>query len=159
MINNTIASLRLTATGRINNAKPNARNINFILLVLAALVAAPLALPAAELKLAGVFTDHLVLQRNCPVPVWGWGNAGEQVSVEFAGQRKVATADGAGKWIVKLDPLPASAQSRVLTVTSATGNREVRIADVLVGDVWLCSGQSNMYFRMNSVENSSAEIA
>lgn len=100
----------------------------------------------AELRLAGVFGDHMVLQRDVAVPVWGWADAGERVTVEFAGQKKTAVADAAGKWLVKLDSLPASAAPRVLTVT---GSRVVTKTDVLVGDVWLCSGQSNMGIPMN----------
>ncbi|MCX6895023.1 MAG: sialate O-acetylesterase [Verrucomicrobia bacterium] len=96
---------------------------------------------AADLKLAGVFTDHMVLQRDMPVPVWGWADAGERVTVEFAGQKKIAVADAAGKWSVKLDPMPVSAAPQTLT---ARGVSVVTKTDVLVGDVWLCSGQSNM---------------
>jgi sialate O-acetylesterase len=95
----------------------------------------------AELRLAGVFGDHMVLQRDVPVPVWGWAEAGESVTVKFAGQEKTAVADATGKWLVKLDALPASTAARALTVT---GRSVVTKTDVLVGDVWLCSGQSNM---------------
>jgi sialate O-acetylesterase len=109
------------------------------LLALAALLVAPLAaIDAAELKLAAVFSDHMVLQRDRPVPVWGWANAGEKVTVEFDGQTKSATVDSNGKWAVKLDPMQANAESRTLKVNGAV------ISDVLVGDVWVCGGQSNM---------------
>ncbi|MCY2996334.1 MAG: hypothetical protein NTY19_52085 [Planctomycetota bacterium] len=85
--------------------------------LLTALLLAPLAaLDAAELKLAAVFSDHMVLQRDKLVPVWGWANAGEKVTVEFAGQNKTAQADATGKWLVKLDPLKASAEPRRLRV-------------------------------------------
>jgi len=88
----------------------------------------------------------MVLQREMPVPIWGWATAGESVTVEFAGQKKTAVADPAGKWMVRLDPMPASAEPRALTVT---GGGVVSRGDVLVGDVWLCSGQSNMGIPMN----------
>jgi len=107
--------------------------------LLAALLLAPLAgLHAAELKLPAIFADHMVLQRDAAVPVWGTAAPGENVTVEFAGQKKTTVADVAGKWLVKLDPLKASAEPRELKVGG------VVIRDVLVGEVWLCSGQSNM---------------
>ncbi len=109
------------------------------LTLLAALLLAPQAvLQSAEVKLAAVFSDHMVLQREKPVPVWGWANAGEKVTVEFAGQAKTATADESGKWQLKLDAMPASTEPRPLKTN------QLVIADVLVGDVWVCGGQSNM---------------
>lgn len=92
----------------------------------------------AEVKLSKVFTPHMVLQRGMAVPVWGTAAPGEKVTVSFAGQSKTATADDKGTWSVKLDALQASAEPRVLTV----GDK--KIDDVLVGDVWVGSGQSNM---------------
>jgi sialate O-acetylesterase len=109
----------------------------------AGLLAPPAALRAAELKLAAVFSDHMVLQRDMSVPVWGWANAGDKVTVEFAGQNKTATADANGKWLVKLEAMSASAVPRLMKV-----NRTV-IADVLVGEVWLASGQSNMGYTLS----------
>ena len=80
---------------------------------LAALLLAPLGeLHAAELRLPSIIADHMVLQCDQPVPVWGWGDAGEHVVVEFAGQKVSATADANGKRMVKLDPLAASSMSR-----------------------------------------------
>ncbi len=109
------------------------------------LIAAPLH---AEVKLPKVFTPHMVLQRSMEVPIWGTASPGEKVTVSFAGQTKTATADGKGAWRVKLAPLSASAQPQVLTV----GDR--KIDDVLVGDVWVGSGQSNMDMPAQSyVEN------
>ncbi|WP_395740182.1 hypothetical protein [Prosthecobacter sp.] len=92
----------------------------------------------AEVKLSKVFTPHMVLQRGMAVPVWGTAAPGEKVKVEFAGQSKTATADDIGAWSVKLDALKASAEPRTLTI----GDK--KIEDVLVGDVWIGSGQSNM---------------
>jgi sialate O-acetylesterase len=121
--------------------------------ILAALLLAPLALSAdTTLKLAGLFTDHMVLQRDQAVPVWGWAKPGEEVTVEFAARKKSAKADADGKWMVKLDPLTASAEPRELKAG------DVVIRDVLVGDVWLCSGQSNMHFQMKSVAEAANEI-
>jgi sialate O-acetylesterase len=117
------------------------------------------ALHAAELKPAAIFSDHMVLQREQPVPVWGWADPDETVSVTFGSQKKTATAGSNGKWTVGLDPMPASAEGRELIVRSTVGNRTSRITDVVVGDVWLCSGQSNMHFQMKSVNNAPNEIA
>jgi sialate O-acetylesterase len=96
------------------------------------------ALPLhAEIQLAKPFTSHMVLQREIPVPVWGTAAAGEQVVVKFRDQTKTATTGADGKWSVKLDPLKAGGPD-VLTI----GER--RLEDVLVGEVWFGSGQSNM---------------
>lgn len=92
----------------------------------------------AEVKLSKVFTPHMVLQRGMTVPVWGTAAPGEKVTVSFAGQNKTATADDKGAWSVKLGALKASAEPRTLTIGSQ------KIDDVLVGDVWIGSGQSNM---------------
>lgn len=78
------------------------------------------------------------------VPVWGWTEPGSQVTLKFADQKKTATADGDGKWLLRLDPMQASRESRDLTISS-TG-QSVTLKDVLVGEVWLASGQSNMGF-------------
>lgn len=108
---------------------------------------------AADLKLAALFSDHMVIQREKPVPVWGWADAGEHLTVDFAGQKKPAVADASGKWQVKLDPLAASAESRTLSVQSAKPDRKLEVADVLVGEVWLGSGQSNMAMRVSGALN------
>ncbi len=128
--------------------------------LITSLLLTPLAtLHAADLKLAALFSDHMVIQRDKPVPVWGWADAGENVTVEFAGQKKSAAADAIGKWQVKLDPLTASAESRTLTVQSAKPGRKLQIADVLVGEVWLGSGQSNMAMRVSAAQNFKNEQA
>ena len=98
----------------------------------------------SDLQLSGVFADHMMLQREKPVPVWGWTDPGEQVTVEFSGQTKSATADASGKWLVKLDPMSASAQPDTLVVKSRAGDQELRVTDILIGDVFMLAGQSNM---------------
>ena len=100
----------------------------------------------ADIKLPGIFADHMVLQREVPVTIWGWAAPGEEVTVNFGGQQVKATADASGEWKATLVPMPASAESRVLTVT---GKNSVTINDVLVGEVWLCSGQSNMEWALS----------
>lgn len=109
----------------------------------------------ADVKLPSIFGDHMILQRGCPVPVWGWADKGEEVKVTFGGQTKSATADDNGKWMVKLDKLEASTEGRPLEIA---GKNKVRIADVLVGDNWICSGQSNMEWSVNSSLNPKEEI-
>lgn len=106
----------------------------------------------AAVKLPSIFTDHMVLQRDKAVPVWGKADPGEEVTVEFAGQKKTAKADASGKWLVKLDPLKASAEPQVLKA----GN--VSVQDVVVGEVWLASGQSNMEWEMQMKPDTQAEI-
>lgn len=100
------------------------------------------ATPAwADIKLAKVFSDHMVLQRGVPVPVWGWGEAGESVSVTLDGQTRSAMTNSVGRWRVTFDKLGLSDDSLNLT---ARGKNTVTVSDILVGEVWLCSGQSNM---------------
>jgi len=116
-------------------------------------------LHAGELKLAALFSDHMVLQREKPVSVWGWADAEEKLTVEFGGQKKTAAADANGKWQVKLDPLPASVEPRKLVVQSAKPERKVEVTDVLVGEVWLGSGQSNMAMRVSGAQDFAMEKA
>ena len=94
-----------------------------------------------DVTLPKAIDSKMVLQRDREVPVWGWADQGEEVTVEFAGQVKKAMPDAKGKWMLKLDPMPASAESRTMTVK---GKNEIKLEDVLVGEVWLASGQSNM---------------
>jgi sialate O-acetylesterase len=127
--------------------------------LLAALLLAPLAaLDAAELRLPSIFSDHMVLQSGKAVPVWGWADPGEGVAVEFAGQSQSTTANADGKWTVKLDALEASGESRELVVKSLTRNRSLKVANVLVGEVWAGGGQSNMEFDLKALTDSAAEI-
>lgn len=98
----------------------------------------------AEVKLSKIFSEHMVLQRDVAVPVWGTAAPGEEVSVELAGQKKTVKAGADGKWMVKLDAMPASAEPRTMVVSSQGTDRKLQMANILVGDVWLCSGQSNM---------------
>jgi len=114
------------------------------------------AVAAADVKLPGVFGDHMVLQRGMPVPVWGWADPAETVTVTLAGQSKTATADGEGKWSVKLDAMKAGGPHE-LKAQGKTG--AVQLTDVLVGEVWLGSGQSNMEMTVGGVMNKEAEIA
>lgn len=114
-----------------------------LLVFLFALSCARAAEPGPRLPfLHPLFSDHVVLQRGLKVPIWGWTTPGATVTVRFAGQTKTAVAQADGKWMVHLNALRASAEPRTLEVSSSDQN--VAVPDVLVGDVWLCSGQSNM---------------
>lgn len=106
----------------------------------------------AAVRLPSLFTDHLVLQRDKPAPVWGRAEPGEEVVVEFAGQKKTTRAGVDGRWMLKLDPMPANAEPQVLKVG------QVSVKDVLVGEVWLASGQSNMEWEMQMKPDSKADI-
>lgn len=114
---------------------------------------------SAELALPSIFSDHMVLQREQAVPVWGTADAGATLTVQFAGQSISTTADSAGKWRIDLKPLQASATPRELLVTSSMEQQTVALRDVLVGEVWLCSGQSNMQWAMQKSSKADMDIA
>lgn len=109
------------------------------------------------MKLAALFSDHMVLQRDQPVPVWGWAAPGLTVTVEFDGQRHSALAGEDGRWLVHLAPLSASAEPRDLVVADGQPSCLV-VRDVLVGDVWLASGQSNMWWRVGDSAHADVEV-
>ena len=113
----------------------------------------------AEVRLPGVFSDHMVLQRELRVPVWGTAAPGEEVTVAFAGQTRKAKAGADGQWKLTLEPMAASAEPRELTVSGAAGSPAVKIADVLVGEVWVGSGQSNMQMGVGSFAEHDAVLA
>ncbi len=113
---------------------------------LVVLLAAASAAVAGNLKLSTLFSDHAVLQCGMPVPVWGWAKPGAKVNVRFAGQSVSTTAKPDGAWMIKLAPLAVDATGHALTVSS--GTNVIKLSDILVGEVWLCSGQSNMQYPM-----------
>jgi sialate O-acetylesterase len=98
----------------------------------------------AELRVSPMFGDHMVLQRELPVPVWGKAEPGETITVRFAGQETNTRTDGDGKWMLQLPPMPASAEGRELSVEAKGITKQFK--DVLVGEVWVCAGQSNMQY-------------
>jgi len=123
-----------------------------------ALIALCVAVPSnAELTVSKLFGDGIVLQRDKPVNIWGWAKPGETVSLEFAGQRVNATANEAGKWLATLKPMEASFDSRDIVI--AGNDEKLTIKDVLVGEVWLCGGQSNMAWSVGGSLNPDIEIA
>ena len=125
-------------------------------LLTAAVIVATASLSSADVKLPTILGSHMVLQQGMAVPVWGWADAGEKVTVTFAGQTKTATADGQGNWQVKLDALKASDKGAALTIQ---GKNKIELTDVLVGEVWICSGQSNMEWPVTRALNPKEEIA
>ncbi|MCM8532535.1 MAG: sialate O-acetylesterase [Lentisphaeraceae bacterium] len=101
----------------------------------------------AEINISSLFSDGAVLQQKAEIPVWGWAPEGTKVSVKFKGQEKATTVDSTGKWMVKFAPVNASAEGAKMIVT--VGSESKTIKDILVGEVWICGGQSNMDFRLN----------
>ncbi len=95
------------------------------------------------IELGAPFRANAILQREMQAPVWGWSEPGTQVSVQFGGQKKTATAGKDGKWMLKLDPLEASFEPREMVISDRSGG-SVTLKNILVGEVWLASGQSNM---------------
>jgi len=103
----------------------------------------------AKIEMGAPFSDHAVLQREMKVPVWGTAEPGATVTVSFAGQTKTGTADAMGRWRVVLEPMEASKEGCTMTVSSSTSSLQLptfnlNVEDVLVGEVWFASGQSNM---------------
>lgn len=114
---------------------------------LAALLLSAAAAPAlADVTLPALFSDHMVLQAGVNVPVWGWADAGEEVTLSLAGQKVTARTGADGRWRTNLPPMKSGAEPLTLTVE---GRNRIVIQDVLVGEVWLASGQSNMAFQFN----------
>lgn len=102
-----------------------------------------------EVEPAPLFSDGLVLQCGIPATIWGTANPGAEVTIEFAGQSVTCTTASDGNWLARLAPMPASNTPRVLTVRS---DKAIEIRDVLVGEVWICSGQSNMFRRFSPAQ-------
>lgn len=125
-----------------------------------AILVAPLCIwqsgALADVSMPSVFGDNMVLQQKAKVPVWGTANPGEKVSVSFAGQKARAVAGKDGVWKTELKPLKASSHGTTMTVK---GQNTLSFGNVLVGEVWVCSGQSNMAFTLNRALNQEREIA
>ena len=110
-----------------------------------------------EMRMPNLFGDHMVLQCDMPAPVWGWVEPGEEVIVRFKGQEKTAQAGDDGKWTATLDAMGVDPTPYNMELISSSGNKTIR--DVLVGEVWLCSGQSNMGMIVSGCENAPEEIS
>ena len=125
------------------------RRLPFLLLFLIPLSA------ISQLRLAGVFGDSMVLQRDRPIPIWGWAGKNEKVTVQFNGQTKAARTDASGKWMVTLQPVAYGGPFELMV----KGKSSIVLKEVLVGDVWVCSGQSNMEWPLSAAMNAAEEIA
>jgi len=111
----------------------------------------------AQLRLPSVFGDHMVLQREKPVHIWGWGTPGAAVRVQFAGSVAQGEVAGDGTWSLQLAALETSFEGRALTVQQL--EQTLTIADVLVGEVWVCGGQSNMEWTLRSSRDADLEVS
>jgi sialate O-acetylesterase len=105
---------------------------------------------AEKLELASPFSEHMILQRQMPVPVWGWGDADAKVEVSVAGKSATGKVGKDGRWKVSLPELPAGGP---YTFQAKSGKQTIEFSDVLVGEVWICSGQSNMQLGYNKLKD------
>lgn len=112
----------------------------------------------AKVSLPTLFGDSMVLQRERAIPVWGWADAGEKVTVKLGNATASATADDKGNWRVNLPAMPAGGPHE-MTVTGSVASEAITIKDVLLGEVWICSGQSNMEWSVSASGNAAEEIA
>lgn len=127
---------------------------SFLLVFFVVLSLAPTV--SAELQLPAMFSDSMVIQRDQPVKVWGWATAGSEIEVSIGEEKRSAEANDSGRWSTSLSALPAGGP-HTLTVTGDGGS--VSIKDVLVGEVWLCSGQSNMAMTVSRSKDFAIESA
>src|SRR5687768_10826838 len=109
----------------------------------------------AAIRLPNLIGDHMVIQRNARASIWGWADVGEAVTVAFQNQRKTSIAGTDGRWRVFLDPMPAGG----LFEMRIAGTNSITLSDVMVGEVWICSGQSNMWWPVRLSADAKNEIA
>ncbi len=110
----------------------------------------------ADVRLPSVFSDHMVLQQQQEIRIWGWGEQGESVEVRFGDHAATTQADATGRWQVELPALEANAEPQSLVVK---GRNVIEVNDVLIGEVWLCSGQSNMEWIVANCTDADKEVA
>ena len=147
--------LSFSVDRRVRNDRMKMRmRIRWLLATVIILIVAGAA--HANVSLPDVINSGMVLQRERAVPIWGKADPGEVVTVRFGRQTKKATADGAGKWRVSLDPLHTSATPETMTIT---GRNTIELKNILVGEVWLVAGQSNMQRLLSETANGEAAIA
>ncbi len=132
--------------------KHRSRKLSFTAFVL---TASAFSAAHADVRLPKILSDHMVLQADKPATLWGWADAGEKVTVSIAGKSASATADAKGKWSVSIS-VPASKEAQEMTVT---GKNTLKVSDILTGEVWICSGQSNMEWSVKQSDNFEAEAA
>ena len=130
------------------------KNLKLILTVVA--IAFSTIVTKANVNVADIFSDNMVLQRNIDLKVWGKADPGEKVWVYFNGQKHSTRADKKGKWTVVLKAMKAGAEPLEMTIR---GKNEIVLKNILIGDVWICSGQSNMQMKVAETNNAEKEIA
>lgn len=108
----------------------------------------------ADVKLPAVIGDNMVLQQNAPITLWGWADAGEKVTVAIGEQKVSATTGEDGKWKLQLEPLAAGGPVEM----TVAGKNSITVKNILIGEVWICSGQSNMAWTVRQCKNASEEI-
>jgi sialate O-acetylesterase len=137
----------------LQELRPGFRTLRSLSLAIAMLLLSPIAW--ADVKLPAILSDHMVLQQGMKLPIWGWADPVESVTVSIANQKQTATADDKGHWRVTLEPL-STGDPLTLVVE---GKNRLEVKDILVGEVWLCSGQSNMEFKVKDCWNGDLDIA
>jgi len=110
-----------------------------------------------DLSLANTFSDGIVLQREKPINVWGHANPEQPVTLKFGEETKTTKSNSKGQWSIKIGPLMASSEPRAMTIKS--GDSEIRVVDILVGEVWVCGGQSNMAWTLRGSTDADIEIS
>lgn len=129
------------------------RKKNLLLLIFWGIIVSPIF---SKVTLPDVISENMVLQREAVVPIWGTADPGEKIEVVFGKQSKSTIADRAGNWKVLLDPMPANASPATMTII---GENKIELANILVGEVWLCAGQSNMQWEVRQSKGGAAAIA
>ena len=119
-----------------------------------AILLVSVSLTMAEVRLPKIFGSGMCVQRDLPLPVWGWAEPGEKLTFRLADKRAEATADSEGRWKTRIPSLSAGGPHELVV----EGSNTITIDDVLVGEIWICSGQSNMWFALNRTTNAKAEI-
>jgi len=134
--------------------KEKAKMKRYTWLVLVALMVSG-SVVRADVHLPKMFSDHMVLQRDMAAPVWGWADPGETITVKVANQSVTVTADPSGRWQLKLAPLKAGGPFELVVIGKTTNT----VKDVMVGDIWICAGQSNMEFGLGGSDNGVTVVA
>ena len=130
-------------------------NVRWSLMVAAGMLLAGVQSATADVTLPEVISNNMVLQKDIPLPIWGWADAGEGVSVTLGESSVKATADAAGQWKVTLPAIKTAGGPHEMTVK---GKNEIKIANILVGEVWAGSGQSNMQWAVQQSVNGKKEV-
>src|SRR5687768_5896494 len=130
-------------------------NLNMKNKLVSLLVLCFMAEANAKVTLPKIFTPNMVLQRDKEIKIWGWADNGETVTVRFNGQSLRSKADKLGNWIITLKPMVYGGPYQM---TIAGKKDIIRLANILIGDVWICSGQSNMEWIIENTNNAAKEI-